>query len=114
MGQQTSNAEYYKIAFEQPQPSSYETWPTKEKPQEFYKITSVWLELGQSITIIERSTYSALEWLGDVGGLFDAFHGIGNVLLGPIAAFAVKANVLSHSFRQSADDDSEKEKATNA
>ena len=64
--------------------------------------------------MIERSTYSALEWLGDVGGLSDALWGIGTVFLGPITAFAVKVDVLSHSFRQSVDNDSEKDKATNA
>ena len=39
---------------------------------------------------IERKTYSGLEWLGDVGGLFDALVLIGSFLVGPITAFAVK------------------------
>ena len=35
---------------------------------------------------IDRSAYNYLEWLGDVGGLFDALRIIGAVLVGPLAA----------------------------
>ena len=65
-----------------------------------YKITSLWIELSQSKTIIERSTYDVLEWLGDIGGLFDAFRWIGIFLIGPIATMKVKGLVMQQSFHQ--------------
>jgi len=36
--------------------------------------------------MIERQTYSALEYLGDLGGLFDALGYLGSALVAPIAA----------------------------
>ena len=59
-----------------------------------YKITSLWIELSQSKTIIERSTYDVLEWLGDIGGLFDAFIYLGFVLISPFAAIAFKLKLF--------------------
>ena len=37
-----------------------------------YKFTSIDLILSSDIIVHERETYSILEWLGDIGGLFDA------------------------------------------
>ena len=48
---------------------------------------------------IERKTYSGLEWLGDVGGLFDALVLIGRFLVGPITVFTVKVELLTQVFR---------------
>ena len=48
--------------------------------------------------VIERSTYSVLEWLGDVGGLFDMLKLIGGILMGPISAFNLKATLLKQAF----------------
>ena len=41
------------------------------------------------MTVIERSTYSFLEWLGDIGGLSDAVFIVGKVLMAPIAVIAL-------------------------
>ena len=46
---------------------------------------------GQDLTLIDRHTYSGLEWLGDVGGLFGALQAIGLFIVGPISAFKLKA-----------------------
>ena len=40
-----------------------------------------------------------MDWLGDVGGLFDALRLIASMLAGPIAALALKAELLSQVFR---------------
>ena len=63
------------------------TWPTKKKPDVKlpYKFASFWLELRQDVTFIERSTYSILEWLGDVGGLFDGLRVLSQLIVTPIA-----------------------------
>ena len=54
-----------------------------------YKFNSIFWELKQEVTTYERSTYSLLEWLANVGGLTDALKTIGTLIIGPIAALAV-------------------------
>ena len=39
--------------------------------------------------VINRQTYSFLEWLGDIGGLFEALRFIGSFLVVPVSAFAL-------------------------
>ena len=63
-----------------------------------YKFNSFWLELSPSLTTIERKTYSMLEWLGDIGGLFEGLNGIGYFLVAPLAAFAMKMELLTSTF----------------
>lgn len=66
----------------------YSNWPTKGDPSH-YKFNGVWLELSSSLTTIERQTYSLLDWLGDVGGLFEGLNVIGAYILAPIASYAM-------------------------
>lgn len=49
--------------------------------------------------IINRQTYSLLEWLGDVGGLFDALHIIGSLIIGPLSSYALDSALLAGLFR---------------
>ena len=63
---------YEQWRIEEPYPSAIQTFPTKEEPEKAYKIIGAWIELGQDLIYVERQTYSFLEWLGDVGGLFEA------------------------------------------
>ena len=79
-------------------PSSFNKWPTEEEPDNHYKISSVVVTLDQNISQIERSTYSSLEWLGDIGGLNDAMRIIGQFIVGPVAAFSLKAEMVSQAF----------------
>ena len=48
--------------------------------------------------MIERSTYSSLEWLGDIGGLYDALLFIGKVVVSPIALLSLKAELVTRAF----------------
>ena len=50
--------------------------------------------------VIERESYSLLEWLGDIGGLLDAQFYICRFLVGPIATFRLKSLLLSSVFRR--------------
>ena len=52
------------------------------------------MTLDQDITQIERKTYSCLEWLGDIGGLYDALKLIGHFFVFPIALFGVNKEIL--------------------
>ena len=63
-----------------------------------YKFNSFWTELSPSLTTIERQTYSMLEWLGDVGGLFEGLNGIGFFLVAPIASYAMRMEILTKTF----------------
>ena len=49
--------------------------------------------------MIERQSYSILEWLGDIGGLFDALRLIGFLMVAPFANFWLKSELLSKIFR---------------
>ena len=79
------------------QPSIYGKWPTPENPNMF-KINSFWIEHDSSLTTIERQTYSFLDWLGDVGGLLDGLKLFASFLVAPIAAFSMRAELLSAAF----------------
>lgn len=52
--------------------------------------------------VIERSTYSAFDWLGDVGGLFGILCLFGGSIIGPLTAFSLKSKILTQAFRHTA------------
>ena len=61
--------------------------------------------------IVNRQTYSILDWLGDIGGLIDALFLLGQMLILPIATFALNTRIMSSLFRYRATDrDSSNEK----
>ena len=80
------------MSFDTSQPSTYNMFPTRENPV-MYKINSFWIELDASVTTIERSTYSILDWVGDIGGLLDGLRFIGSFLLAPIATFLIRVEL---------------------
>ena len=49
--------------------------------------------------IWNRSTYSTLDWLGDVGGLFDAIMILMYPLMAPFTAFALESTLFTTFFR---------------
>ena len=51
--------------------------------------------------IIERQTYSSLEWLGDVGGLFDGLRLLVGPIMAQVSANALKPLLLASVFRDS-------------
>ena len=57
------------------------------------------MNMDHSLTTIERKTYSLLDWVGDIGGLFDGLRLICLVIVWPVAAFTVRAEVLSSLFQ---------------
>ena len=67
---QTDENEFETITFSSSMASHSNTWPTKDDRLTFI-LQGVRLKLSQEQTVIERSTYSLLEWIGDIGGLFD-------------------------------------------
>ena len=53
-----------------------------------------------------RQTYSALDFLSDVGGLYDSLKYISQVLLWPISKLALKVTLMVNLFRPKGDSDS--------
>ena len=64
-----------------------------------YKFSSLWLELGTEVNIVERASYNLLEFLGDIGGLMDALYILGMVALFPFTNFTRKVELLTKLFR---------------
>lgn len=81
------------------QPSSWNKFPTPENPSNKYKYVSLELVVGPDKVIINRESYSMLDWLGDLGGLVDALYYICLTIVAPVAAFSMKAMLLSKIFR---------------
>ena len=60
--------------------------------------------LNSHKNMIERKTYSVLEWLGDIGGLFEGLSLIASHLVAPAAAYVMRAELLSKLFEPSESD----------
>ena len=70
-----------------------------EEPYNTFKYASFEIELNQDGVIWQRSTYSALDFLGDLGGLFDALRFIGETILSPFTHYALKVFLMANLFR---------------
>ena len=46
-----------------------------------------------------RSTYSLLDWLGDLGGLLEALMFICAAIIKPLTSFTLKTTLLTSLFR---------------
>ena len=95
---QTEEIDFQSIRLEAAEPSYFTEFPTKESPTNFYKYISLWLELGQTVYKVERQTYSLLDWLGDVGGLFDGLCIIFSSIMGTLASLSLKSKILALVF----------------
>ena len=80
-------------------PSSWNQKITPENPGARYKFTSIEVNASVDQTTNSRSTYGALDFLGDLGGLFGACQSIGNILVAPVASFALNSKLLAMIFR---------------
>ena len=98
--------DYYSSIFRGNVPSAWNQFPTKEKPEGRYKYTSVGINFSQDSLLVNRQTYSILDWLGDIGGLLDALYLIGFVFISPLASYAMNSKLLSTLFRYKGSDES--------
>ena len=95
---QTDELEFDQVSFGIEESSAFNLFPTRENPGIIYRYGSIYLELSQGQTTIERSTYSSLEFLGDVGGLFDGLKILAVIFVGPVSQFTMKATLLQQNF----------------
>ena len=83
-----------------PQASAWNKFPTKEDPSKKYKFTSLEINLSPDKLVVNRETYSMLDWLGDLGGLFDALRLLCTLGIFPVSSFSLQATLMSKLFRQ--------------
>lgn len=84
-------------------PIKISTWTDDllENPDGEYKFGSATIRSSSVEVVINRSSYSLLDWLGDVGGLIDALFYLLSFLLGPFVSHGYESFVLSKFFRLS-------------
>ena len=72
------------------------------------------MELDTEMLVIERSTYSFLDWLGDVGGLMDGFYLLIGVTFGGLMSVGINAKLLQLVFKPGSNESSfsQEEKAS--
>ena len=99
-----SEEEFERMTFDGTFPSRFDTWPTPAAPS-LYKINSFWIEVSSNLRTVERKTYSSLEWLGDVGGLFEGLKNISGFFIAPIASFALRVKLFTAASSDKNDDD---------
>ena len=75
--------------------SAWKDFPTSENPDGRFKYFSVALDINRDSIIYNRSTYSFLDWVADVGGIFSGLLGIANIFILPVQSLAVKAAIAS-------------------
>ena len=76
------------------------TFPTKDNPDTKYKFNSLVLYVSLDSLVTERETYGVLEWMGDLGGLFDALRYLGVFIVSPIASYRLKSELLTSIFNK--------------
>ena len=97
-GQETET-EFLTIDMKETQPSSWIYFPTVDNPSLQYKFLSVEINVSPDLMLWERQTYSLLDFLGDLGGLYDALFLIVKVFVSPLSVFALNSTLLSNFFR---------------
>ena len=56
--------------------------------------------MSLDLKVWNRETYSMLDWLGDLGGLFDSLKYIASAFVLPASGFAINATLLGQFFRE--------------
>ena len=74
-------------------PSAWNIYPTTENPSSRFKFFSAEFTFKKDLKVINRVTYSVLDYLGDCGGLVDALVIIGQIIANPFAVIALKSKL---------------------
>ena len=95
------NSDYYNnfMIDSNVRPSAWSKFPTQDNPNGKYKFTSLEITYSQDQLTFNRQTYSILEWLGDLGGLFGSLSTIGAILVAPLSSFALNTELMTKIFR---------------
>lgn len=96
---QSDESNFHTFETTAPQPTSWTDFPTKEEPDKYFKYASFDIVLNQDVVVWSRQTYSTLDFLGDLGGLFDALKLIGESTIAPFSEFALKVTMMISLFK---------------
>ena len=96
-GQYTEET-FYTFSIGMPQPSAWNTFPTPENPGAKFKYVGIDIWLSPNLKLWTRETYAILDYLGDLGGLYDALYILLNIVAAPIATYRFQSSLLSDSF----------------
>ena len=83
---------------DQPNVSGWIDFPTADNPYAKYKYSSVSFNLDLNMQVINRQTYMFLDWLGDLGGLFDALCLICAAIISPMQSHTLKSRLMTLTF----------------
>ena len=78
-----------------------------------YKFASLEINLNRDLIVINRQTYSLLDFLGDCGGLLDALKLLGELFANPVALYMFRTKIASlivHILPSATSDRNEKER----
>ena len=93
--------------------SSWSNYPTTLNPLSLYKFSSLEINLSRDLRVINRQTYSILDFLGDCGGLLDALKLLGELFANPVALYMFRTKIASlivHILPSATSDRNEKER----
>ena len=96
---QESEQTFFSFKMPPPLPSSWIYYPTEENPSNKFKFATIEINFNLDQMVWNRQTYALLDWLGDLGGLYDALQHICRVMIGPISAFTLNSSLLTSLFR---------------
>ena len=65
---------FYTLQVSKPQQSAWNTFPTPANPKTMFKYVGVDVFLSPDYKLWTRETYSFLDFLGDLGGMYDALY----------------------------------------
>ena len=105
-GEPSINEYYSMLIHGPPQPSAWNQWPTKEnqiakpngKAPVKYKHASIDIMYSQHKLYWSRQTYGLLDYLGDLGGLFEGLYFICGFFIAPISSFGLNSTLLTSIF----------------
>ena len=55
--------------------------------------------MSQDVVYWNRQTYSSLDWIGDVGGLYDGLRYLFGMIIAPYSSFALQSKLLVSFFK---------------
>mmetsp|Transcript_29120 Transcript_29120/g.36103 ORF Transcript_29120/g.36103 Transcript_29120/m.36103 type:complete len:133 (-) Transcript_29120:874-1272(-) len=96
---QAAESDFYSYTMSNNIPSSWNTWPSPENLNARYKYVSIEYNMNLDKMNWTRSTYSLLDWLGDLGGLMDILLKIGSLMTEPMAHFTLQVTLMTSLFR---------------
>ena len=89
---------FYAFKTDPPQTTSWVDFPTNTT-RGYFKYASFDIELSQDLISWNRQTYSFLDLVGDIGGLYDGLKLIGKAMIVPFSWFGLHVSLLMNIFR---------------